>query len=55
MLSEEVLDLVTERIVNRIEAGNTYVIEKIGRDIKEIGTLSDNIWLDAKIEKIKHK
>lgn len=40
MLSEEVLDLVTERIVNRIEAGNTYVIEKIGRDIKEIGTLS---------------
>lgn len=40
MLSEEVLDLVIERVVNRIEAGNTYILEKIGKDIKRIRGLT---------------
>lgn len=40
MLSEEVVDRVVERLVKRIEAGNEYVLEKIGESIKKIGTLS---------------
>ena len=40
MLSEEVLELVTERIVNRIEEGNTYILEKIGNSIGAIRGLS---------------
>ena len=40
MLSDEVIDLVIDRVVSRIEAGNTYVLEKIGRDIKAVGTLT---------------
>ena len=40
MLSEETIDKVIERLVNRIEEGNTYVLEQIGKSIKKIGTLS---------------
>lgn len=40
MLTEEVLELVTERIANRIEAGNTAILEQIGNKIDEIGKLS---------------
>ena len=40
MLSDEVLDKVIERITRRIEQGNTYVLEQIGKSIKQIGTLS---------------
>lgn len=40
MLSEEVIDKVVERLVNRIEQGNIYVLEQIGKNIKKIGTLS---------------
>ena len=40
MLSDEVIEKVTERLVNRIEQGNTYVLEQIGKSIKKIGTLS---------------
>ena len=40
MLSEEVLELVTERIVSRIEDGNTYILKKIGESINTIGTLN---------------
>ena len=40
MLSEEVIDKVIERLVNRIEEGNTYTLKKIGESIKKIGTLS---------------
>ena len=40
MLSEEVLDKVVERLVNRIEQGNEYVLSKIGSKIDEIGKLS---------------
>lgn len=40
MLSDEVVDKVIDRLVNRIEQGNEYVLEKMGKSIKEIGTLS---------------
>lgn len=40
MLSDEVIDRVIERLVLRIEEGNSYVLEQIGKSIKEIGTLS---------------
>jgi len=40
MLSDEVIEKVIERVVNRIEQGNTYVLEQIGKSIKKIGTLS---------------
>ena len=40
MLSEEIIDKVIERLVNRIEEGNTYTLKKIGESIKKIGTLS---------------
>lgn len=40
MLSDEVLEKVIERIVNRIEESNTFVLKKIGESIKKIGTLS---------------
>lgn len=40
MLSEEIIDKLVERLVNRIEQGNTYVLEQIGKKIKEIGTIT---------------
>lgn len=40
MLSEEVLDKVIERITNRIEQQNEYILKQIGKSIKEIGTLT---------------
>ena len=39
MLSEEVLEKVVERLTNRIEQGNEYILTKIGNKIDEIGTL----------------
>lgn len=35
MLSEEVIDKVVERLVNRIEQGNEYILKKIGENIKQ--------------------
>lgn len=40
MLSDEVIEKVIERLLVRIEEGNTYVLKKIGESIKKIGTLS---------------
>ena len=40
MLSDEVLDKVIDRVVRRIELGNTYTLEQIGKSIKKIGALS---------------
>lgn len=40
MLSEKIIEQLTERLVNRIEKGNAYVLEQIGKSIKKIGTLS---------------
>jgi hypothetical protein len=39
MLSDEVLEKVSERVVNRIEKVNTDILEKIGKSLDEIGTL----------------
>lgn len=40
MLSDEMIEKVTERLVNRIEQGNTYVLQQIGKSIKKVGTLT---------------
>lgn len=40
MLSDEVIEKVTERLINRIEQGNEYILKTIGENIKKIGTLS---------------
>lgn len=40
MLSEEIIDKLVERLVNRIEQGNAYVLEKIGKSIKAIKDIS---------------
>lgn len=40
MLSDEVIEKVVERLVNRIEQGNEYIMKKIGESVKKIGTLS---------------
>ena len=42
MLSDEVLDKVIDRLANRIEKSNEYILEKIGKSIKKIGALSSN-------------
>ena len=40
MLSDEVINKVIDRLVNRIEQGNEFVLKTIGNNIKKIGTLS---------------
>ena len=40
MLSDEVIEKVVERLVNRIEEANTYTLKKIGGTIKKIGTIN---------------
>lgn len=40
MLSEDTLERLTERIVDRVESLNTYFIKKIGNQIKTIGTIT---------------
>jgi len=40
MLSDEVIDRVTERLVNRMEQANEYILQEIGKSIKKIGTLT---------------
>lgn len=39
MLSEEAENRVVERLVNRIEQGNTYVLQRIGDTLNKIGKL----------------
>lgn len=39
MLSDEILELVAERLVNRIENANEYILKSIGKNIKELGKL----------------
>ena len=39
MLSDEILDKVVERLVNRIEEANLYSLKSIGETIKKIGTI----------------
>ena len=40
MLSDEVIDMLSERLVERMQEGNIYVLKKIGKAIKEIGSLN---------------
>lgn len=40
MLNDEVIDKVIERLVNRIESANTYVLREISKRVKRIGTIS---------------
>ena len=40
MLSDEVLEKVTERIVERLENVNTYILKQIGNKLDEIGKLT---------------
>ena len=40
MLSEDALERLSERLVDRIESLNTYFIKKIGKQIKTIGTIT---------------
>ena len=40
MLNDQVLDKVIERVTNRVEQANAYVLKEIGKKIKEIGTLT---------------
>lgn len=40
MLDERIIDKLVERLVLRIEEGNSYVLQKIGESINQIGTLS---------------
>lgn len=40
MLSDEVIEKVSERLVNRIEQQNEYILKKIGESVEKIGTLT---------------
>ena len=40
MLNDEVIEKVVERLVNRIEQGNEFLLQKIGESIKKIGGLT---------------
>lgn len=40
MLSDEVIELVQERLINRIESANTYILKEIGNKLDEIGKLN---------------
>ena len=40
MLDDRIIDVLVERLVNRIETVNTYILEKIGESIKQIGAIS---------------
>lgn len=40
MLSDEVIEKVSERLVERIESLNLYILKKIAKSIKKIGTLT---------------
>ena len=40
MLDDRIINKLIDRLVDRIEQGNTYVLEKIGESIKKIGALT---------------
>lgn len=40
MIDEKIIDKLVERLVDRIEQGNTYTLQKIGESIKKIGALT---------------
>ena len=63
MLSEDTLERLSERLVDRIENLNTYFIKKIGKQIKTIGTiipsqlseLMQSVQYGANIEELMNK
>ena len=40
MIDERLIDKLVERLVDRIEEGNSFVLEQIGKSINKIGTLT---------------
>lgn len=40
MLSQEVEEALSERLTNRIEEANSYILKRIGEAIKQISTLT---------------
>lgn len=40
MLDERLIDILVDRLVERIESTNTYILEQIGKSIKYVDTLS---------------
>ena len=40
MLSQEVEEALSERLTNRIEEANSYILKRIGEAIKRISTLT---------------
>ena len=40
MLDERLIDILVDRLVERIESTNTYILEQIGKSINKIGALS---------------
>lgn len=40
MLNEELIEKVVARLTRRLEKGNEYVLQKIGKSLKKLGTLS---------------
>ena len=40
MIDERIIDKLVDRLTNRIEQGNTYVLKQIGKNIKQIGSVS---------------
>lgn len=63
MLSEDTLEKLTERLVDRVESLNTYFIKKIGKQIKTIGTITpsqlselmQSVQYGADIEELMNK
>ena len=63
MLSEDTLERLSERLVDRIEGLNTYFIKKIGKQIKTIGTITpsqlselmQSVQYGADIEELMNK
>lgn len=63
MLSEDTLERLSERLVDRIESLNTYFIKKIGKQIKTIGTITpsqlselmQSVQYGADIEELMNK
>jgi len=41
MLSDEVIEKVSQRLVERMQKGNEYVLKKIGESVKKVGTLTE--------------
>ena len=41
MLNDEIIEKIANRLTNRIEQGNEYVLKKMGESVKKIGTFNE--------------